>query len=303
MKRDTTIFRYKDYLPEDIPFKIEVRTLANYTVEAHSHDSLQLCYVTKGSIVHSVNDKRVVAIKGDFFSIPPFLEHQITPHDDHEFEIIQIDFMPFFINERIQSLSEMDHLFDFAFLQPLIVDEEELLPKLHFSSENQKLAESLIKSMLKEFENKEDGYQISIKADLLKLLVITGREMRSNKQSTEDQRIINRYRQALDDAIVYMERNYFEDIRLEELAKKAHLTPSYYSSLFNVLMGRSYTEYLNEIRLQKAMELLVEKDMNITDIIYAVGYRNVSHFNKRFKLYTGVTPSEFRKHGPKAQTK
>jgi mannose-6-phosphate isomerase-like protein (cupin superfamily) len=90
-------YAYRDFMSDQFPFKIEVRSLSNYNRVVHAHEHLQLCYVSSGSCLHSIQDKQAVIVKGDFFSVPPFLEHQTMPWEQMEFEMIQ---------ERISPLSE-----------------------------------------------------------------------------------------------------------------------------------------------------------------------------------------------------
>mgnify|MGYP001479948584 CR=1 FL=1 len=288
-------YSYRDFMPEDFPFKIEVRSHENYNPVVHSHDHLQLCYVTSGSFYHLIQGKQVAVIKGDFFSVPPSLEHKIKPREDMEFELIQIDFMPFFINESMRELSEMENFVDFAYIQPLIADNEEILPKLKFSPDVQQQVEGLIQSMQKELQEQENGYKLSIKADLLKLLVVSGRAFHHYREGGGKQQKLSTHRQAFFDTLEYMRQHYAENIRLEQMAIKAHMAPTYFSSIFKLINGCTFIEYLNEIRVHKAIELLLNTDMSVTQISYKVGYNNIGHFNKMFKKITGVTPSEYRK--------
>ena len=59
-------------------------------------------------------------------------------------------------------------------------------------------------------------------------------------------------------------------------------------------MERTFTQFVNEYRLVHASKLLGEQHLSITDICYASGFNNFSHFNKSFKKFTGKSPSNFR---------
>ena len=59
-------------------------------------------------------------------------------------------------------------------------------------------------------------------------------------------------------------------------------------------MGHTFVEYLNNLRIEKAIELLRNTNKNITDISHQVGFNSIANFNKKFKDYTGQTPRKFR---------
>lgn len=288
-------YAFHEFVPADFPIKIDVRSLKNYNRQVHAHDNLQLCYIAAGSCTHWIQGKQAAVVKGDFFAVPPFLEHQITPRDNMDFTMYQIDFIPYLINEKMRELSSMDDFVDFAYLQPLVTVEEEILPKLQFTPEKQRQVESLIDSMREELQSREDGYRLSVKADLLKLLVIAGREYRQYRKGNKPYKTISYHRQAFYKAITYIEQHYAEDLRLEDMAVIAHMAPSYFSSLFKLIKGATFIEYLNDLRIHQAMELLLTTDTSITEIGFKVGYNNIGHFNKMFKKVTGITPSEYRK--------
>ena len=93
----------------------------------------------------------------------------------------------------------------------------------------------------------------------------------------------------------YIEENYMKNITLEDLGTHIGFNPSYFSSLFKKETGTSFIEYLSQIRMEKAKELLRESDLRIQDICLMVGYNDVKYFSKSFMKYTGLKPNEYRK--------
>lgn len=294
------VYGQREFLPEeDFPFKIEVRSQDEYNPVLHAHEHLQLCYVTYGTCIHKLGNMEAVVVQGNFFSVPPFLEHQIIPMKLTPFEIIQIDFIPHFIHESLRDLSSFGSFMDFAYIQPLIEKSGLPAPKMSFSIEDKLEAETRIASMRKELANKEEGYRLAIKADLLKLLVLAGRAFRYNRRSPQDHKAFTMYRQSFHQAISHMEKHFAEDLRLEEMAELAHMSPTYFSSVFKLVKGMGFSDYLNYLRILKATQLLVETDKSVTEIVFEAGYNNVAHFNKTFKKLVGITPTEYRKSGSK----
>lgn len=88
--------------------------------------------------------------------------------------------------------------------------------------------------------------------------------------------------------------NLDKEISLEKIALQLYLNPSYLSRLFKENVGKSYTKYVMEKRIEKAKELLQEENYKIYEIGEFVGYENTKYFNKVFKEMVGMTPKEYR---------
>lgn len=88
--------------------------------------------------------------------------------------------------------------------------------------------------------------------------------------------------------------HYSEKITLEDMAQQLFIHPAYFSSIFKKETGQNFIDYVNEVRVRKAVELLKNKDSKIKEISIAVGFQNHSYFNKVFKKVIGVKPLEFR---------
>ena len=99
----------------------------------------------------------------------------------------------------------------------------------------------------------------------------------------------------LDEIVDYLNKQYGEEINLNSVADHFHVNPAYLSRIFKSETGQNFNEYLNQVRMDAAVKLLMQDNFKINDISERVGYGNVSYFLKRFKGYFGCTPSEFKK--------
>lgn len=97
-------------------------------------------------------------------------------------------------------------------------------------------------------------------------------------------------------AIRFMEYNFFFDIDSNTLADIAGYTRTYFSALFKEMTGKSPMEYLIEIRLEKACRLLKETTLPINEISNSSGYSDPFYFTKAFKKRYGLNPSQFRRN-------
>lgn len=103
---------------------------------------------------------------------------------------------------------------------------------------------------------------------------------------------------AIDDTItrikIYTERNYQKNITVDFLSSLFYLNASYLSHLFRKQTGQKYAQYLNQIRIDKAKNLLVTTDRKLYQIARSVGYDNTKYFFRVFKKWTGMTPEQYR---------
>lgn len=95
--------------------------------------------------------------------------------------------------------------------------------------------------------------------------------------------------------LYYIEEHYAEPLSLAKVAEHFHFNPSYLSFYFNTKHHEGFSEYLNRIRIKKAMDLLKNSQVSISDISGMVGYSGHSYFCKVFKKITGMSPSRYRK--------
>ena len=99
--------------------------------------------------------------------------------------------------------------------------------------------------------------------------------------------------------LAFIEKNYEQDLRLEDMAEEFNFNYHYLSAYFHQHMKEGFSDYLNEIRTAKACELLENTDLSIAQISEKVGYSEHSYFCRVFKKVTGKTPSVYRRknHG------
>lgn len=86
-----------------------------------------------------------------------------------------------------------------------------------------------------------------------------------------------------------------EVIRLSEAARVVGLSEGAFSRFFRAHTGKSFPEFLNELRIGRACRMLIEEDKNITEISYECGFTNLSNFNRQFLRLKAVSPREFRR--------
>lgn len=182
--------------------------------------------------------------------------------------------MVFDINEFVDDFSKYNCIF-----QPLI--------------HNDQTIQSLFLSIFEESEKKETGYHIAMKGKLYDLLAYLMRNfMIKNPEGiniAEKKKNLDR----LNPVLHYIEKNYMNpSVTIQDMAKLANLSVGRFSHLFKDITGISPGTYLNNHRLEKAHNLLLDGQMNSSEVALSVGFSDYNNFSNQFKRLYHVTPSK-----------
>ena len=94
----------------------------------------------------------------------------------------------------------------------------------------------------------------------------------------------------------YMEKNFHQDLKLENFAKMFNYNTNYLGRIFRKEIGDSFNNLLDTIRITNAKRLLTETDLKVYQISEQVGYKNIDYFYLKFKKYVGISPMEYKKN-------
>jgi len=151
-----------------------------------------------------------------------------------------------------------------------------------------------------EFEYARRGIHLGVEEYLLKPVTITDvKELlqklaKEEKEEKEEKEMIDEsYSKVVTDMIRTMEANYAMKLGLDTFAEKYRLTPEYISNLFAKETNMTFSNYLKQLRLEKAKELILNTDMKIYEVACRVGYPDQKYFSKVFKEYTGTSAKQF----------
>ncbi|MFZ7104225.1 MAG: helix-turn-helix domain-containing protein [Peptococcaceae bacterium] len=164
-------------------------------------------------------------------------------------------------------------------------------PIVSFRGKNLLEMDFIISKMLEEFKKKETGYLSVLFGYLNVLFAKLFRQIYFEKKVDIRQDIPR----ITDGILEYIKKNYNKKISVEELAKKSFYSSTYFSSLFKECYGISPIQYINNTRIEKAMELLETEVMSVEQVMKYVGYSDRKHFYKLFKESTGFAPGEYKK--------
>jgi len=250
----------------------------------HTHEYFQIYYVIKGSLEHFVENESSILLQGNMFIIPPKALHYIMPNENTVF--YSFSFMPSFILGKNEAGGIVE-----KFLYTLST--EKIHPKVLINSERIFYIEGIMDHILKEFSEKSLGYKDTVRAYTTVLLTILAR----NYFETNEERAKYAFesnKQFVLHCIDYIEKNYTDDISLEEILKKSGMSRGNFCSLFSKLTGHTFNSYLNLCRIKRATEY-IDMGYKITSIYGLSGYNDFSTFHRNFKKVIGISPKEYQR--------
>lgn len=99
----------------------------------------------------------------------------------------------------------------------------------------------------------------------------------------------------LERAKAYIMSHYSnKNISLDEVSREINISPYYFSKLFKERTGENFIDYVTNIRIQKAKELLKGTDLSMKEICEKIGYSDPNYFSRSFKRRTGLSPTEYK---------
>jgi AraC-like DNA-binding protein len=104
-----------------------------------------------------------------------------------------------------------------------------------------------------------------------------------------NQKDVNR----MDKVYKYVMEHFTDDIMLEDIAEIANMTPTAFCKFFKGKTQKTFSNFVNEVRIGHARKLLYD-DLNISEVCFQCGFNNLTNFNKNFKFFTKMSPSEFK---------
>ena len=267
-------------------------TCANNTASTHSHEFWELAYVYEGEGINTCNDITTTLRAGDFMLIKPGTAHSIiTPkHTGNSLAricncLIRRSYFDNLIN-RFHSRKYMNGYI----LSELLSQSNPLCVILH--DDNAFNIKHLMWLIAHEYNHFTAGSSTLIENSLDSLLICITRlyEYSYGSLSTP----VSQH-EVIDELIKYMTANFSNDLSLDFLAQHVHLSREYLSRYFKKQTGKNISEFLTEIRISRAKEMLSTNTFTVEYISEYCGYGCLRTFEKAFKKVTGITASDYRK--------
>ncbi len=150
----------------------------------------------------------------------------------------------------------------------------------------------LVPGIYEECQGKREGYKLAAKGMIYQLLAHLIRTYSAASLTDSERQKRDKMLKRLNTVLAYMESNYTKPLTNRELAQLVHLSEGRFSHIFKESMGKSPLNYINEVRLKKAWNLLSQRGMSVSQTAAMVGFQDLNNFSRQFKRHFGYPPSQ-----------
>lgn len=268
------------------PVRARFYDYPRFTYPWHFHSEYEIIYVEEGEGDCLVGDSIISYSKGDLILFGAELPHSMqTPPCYGEVpglkvKGVNIQFEKDFMHYSISQYSQ------FIPIKNLL---EDACRGIRFMVKRSKKMTGL----LKQIPSAKGAEQIILLLSLLQVMATdTNRKYLTTSHYTPSPSVIRNER--MEKVIAYLNKHYTESVGLDEIASYTAMNPSAFCRYFKENTGKTFKEYVLEMRIGYACKLLNSSMMNVSQISATCGFESPVHFNRIFKRVTGMTPTLYR---------
>lgn len=286
----------KDCSPH-IRYVNNYRPAYSYTETERKLFDHEFMYVMAGEVEMHYDNRVYILKKGDLFYLKPAVPNYIVVEESRHFRThcIHFDWMTpapeyDFTAEEFYMHSVLGPDYDTRLAtlreRPQAAPSDFPLP-CHVTSVPYESLASLFSKCFLAFTEKSPAAQIRLKAAFWEILALLAADVLTPQGTAFAHPQIMH-------AMEYLRSNYTRNISVPDLAGKYKLSPKYFGTLFKAAVGKSVSEFVLELRIYAAKEMLLGSDLTIEEIAERIGFQNPFYFSKCFKLQEKLSPSQYR---------
>ena len=288
----------KRYIRDGVPMSIQCILMRQNKVchrtDLHYHDYTELLFGIEGTVEVLIGDKSYMLSQGDMVIVHNHEMHNVTGTGVPSSYIV-VKFLPSILLTAEQTFSE--YSYTLTLMQN--TDKRQI-----FFAKNELVGTSVpdrFSHALEEWDSKRFGYELSLRADVTAIFLHILRKWHENNIGNIDVSIWQS--ELIERAIRYVNTNY-ADMTEESAAISLGVSTSYLSRVFKKGMKKSFSAYVNSIKLREAERMLIATDMSITEIGECVGFSTSAYFIAKFREAHNMTPAKYRKlfHGDREES-
>lgn len=281
------IFHEQIDFPAGDTIKVKWDDFPHFTFPWHFHDEYEIVYIIKSFGTRYVADSAEPFSPGDLVltgsNLPHFWKsdeafHQNNP--EYKVQAIIVQFPAGFFGEQVLKYPE------FLSIKKML---NNAVGGIHFTSPVSTQAGKLMKQLVR-----ESGMERML--SFFRLLHLLAKSENYRNLASELYKPDNHYftDNRLTKALHYLNYHYTGSVSLNDVAVVAGLHPSSFCRFFKEKTGKTFTTYMNDMRIGYACKLLIEGNKAISQICFDCGFNNLSNFNRTFKRKTGFSPVEYQ---------
>ncbi len=258
-------------------------------VNPHYHTHIEILYCNSGSFRIFLGGHHYDFKDGDFVIVNSMEVHSVESTTPGLNAYLVLRLLPEMLHSGISTIAEYKYVLPFILRN---ASHQTVFSKQELAGSNM---HAIMNHLLEENTRKQYGFELAIKNCIGEIFLWIHRYWAQNDTSNLNNNSINKRNllrlQQIND---YLNGNYMNPISVDEMAQLCNMSYSYFSKFFKQTTGKAFSDYLNQIRIQKAERLLATTDDSITEISYAVGFSSTSYFISHFKKEKNITPKKYR---------
>ena len=263
-------FSFNEELPDN-NFYFTKSTNLKLDFPLHSHDYFEIEIIASGQAETVFNGKNITLSRGS--------AHILSPTDVHDLKIIK----PLEIY-KLMLLSDWVS-------EKMLYELMNNLGTVKFSEEELENIIPILELIIKESSNGQLHQKELICNLLSSLIIFFSRKQKIHSKTQPDMASATVH---IKKAVNYILLNYINNISSDDVAKAVNLNPVYFCTLFHKTTGVTFINYLNDLRLNRARQLLMLDSYSVSDVCYACGFNSSSNFLRAFKKKYGYSPNTLK---------
>lgn len=253
-------------------------------VPLHWHNEFELNYMVSGRSEFTYGEDKFIAKAGDIIVVPPNRLHALYPYENDTQVYNTLVFQ-----EELLGIGKEERC-GISCIEPLINGNHRIMmPVAKGHGAYEEIRECVEQIFICVRDNTPVA-DLHMKSELLRFLWLLEKAGCIRTVKNQDEKQTEGIREVLE----FINLSFRENITVERLAQMAHLSKSYFMYRFKKTVGVSAIEYMIQLRIRLACEMLRNSASSSLEIAFACGFRNLSNFNRQFKKYVGCTPKQYR---------
>lgn len=269
---------------QNIIDNIQIQTLeGEYQFGPHMHSTVEIIVCQKGTCDMKIHQTELVLHQGEYLVLLQNRPHSCCVTEGETCELLQMHFHANIFMELFTDTLREHHLF---FLLDLCIGRKWYLKG--------KCSTQLYQAMYflcEESKNREDNFRVLMELYFSQILLLLSRDVEKD-QNNKDPIVINRH---LLCAYEYMKENYKDRVSVDEIASYCGISSRQLRTLFQKYVGMSVSTYLTYYRIERAVSMMLDTDVNrtLTEVALDCGFGSLSYFSRVFKNTMGLSPAKY----------
>jgi len=286
----TTLFNY----PESC-FLCRSALFSGYadTLKLHVHDHFSIMMIKSGSVRHHRGDEVIDLKRGDMYIIPPYIVHH-EEYLEKGTQLYNISFTKEFLQYDPKGETIKDRLISFLLMDSVLGKSEKTKQKVVLNADDQTFMIRYVEQFHYEFKKRREGMFELLNSILMTIINMFGWKYLYQPNIMHNELKYRRINKVVQGAIEYMHNNFYKKITIDDVLMEVGASRTTFCTVFKDVTGTTFHTYLNNLRCEKAAQLLVEQDHSLDVIAEMTGFGDAAGFYRNFVKCYGMSPGKYR---------